>query len=179
MAQAQSYNYIYLIFIAFIVTNTVSTMLKKKRIGKKLIEIEKKRGITKYLGAAVITIAVIYMFRITILEYNLATEQALDRNKTIFNLIVQLLFWISFYISLMYSQFGKNYIGEHGLAVGSKGITWEQIDRYSWSKDNLIITIDEKFLTKNSKKDAYLTIPEEKVKEVRDILVKKVVKKFK
>jgi len=179
MAQVQSYNYIYLIFVTFILTNTISTMIKKKRVGKKLIDIEKKRGITKYIGVAVITIAVIYMFRISIIEYKLATEQSLDRNKTIFNLVVQLLFWISFYISLMYSQLGKKYIGEHGLAVGSKGITWDQVDRYSWSKDNLIITIEEKFLTKNSKKEAYITIPEEKIKEVRDILVKKVVKKNK
>lgn len=179
MSQAQSYNYIYLIFIAFIVANTVLTIMKKNKIGKKLMEIERSWGMTKYIGVAVITLAVFYMFRLTFLEYKVASGQSIDKSKTIFNLVAQLIFWISFYVYMMYSQLSKKFIGEYGLAIGSRVITWEQIEKYSWSKNNLIITINEKVLTKVSKKDIYLIIPVEKIQPVREILIKKVVRKIK
>lgn len=176
MIQQQSFNIIYLIFIAFILTNTASTMIKKSQLGEELVNIEKTRGITKYIGIGVITVVVVYMIKLSFTEYNLVMEKVVnvDKNKAIFNLVSQIAFWVALYIALAYSQLSKKYLSEEGIALGSKVYRWEQVDKYSWVENNLTIFLQEKFLYKNAKREIFLIIPEEKKKDVQTVLIRKI-----
>lgn len=179
MAQGESINIIFLIFIAFILINLIISINQKKKLGKMLIEIGENKGNNRFILMGVLTVVIIYMISITFKDYRVAIDKVVNgnRGKVTFNLISEIIFWGSFYFALIYSQVSKRYIAEEGISLGTRSYKWNQVKEYSWKDSNLMLIVEEKQLSKKNKREMVLTISQEKIVEVEGVFHKKVGKR--
>lgn len=174
MVNGQNINMLYVLGVLYAIYSISTSIRKKKEIGESILNIDNVKSGSRNIIVGILTILIVYMLYISVAEYNLARGAGGASSILHINFLLELLFWISIYSTFMYAQFGKRYIGKNGVSLGTRGYTWEEIKKFSFSDNQLAITVEEMVLFKLRNRGYVLYIPMERVKEATDILRVKV-----
>ena len=174
MIGGQSINILYVLGIIYALYSILSSVNKKKRLGEIVLDIDNIKAKTRIVVVVILTILISYMIYLSFSGYSTHAEQATVNTGVLINFILEVLFWLAIYASLIYAQFGKRYIGKEGLSMGTRAYTWNEIKQYSWKDNQLAITVDERFFSNIKEKGHILNIPMDKVEDTSDILRVKV-----
>lgn len=174
MFNGQNINMLYVLGVVYATYSISTSIRRKKEIGESILNIDNVKSGSRNIIVGILTILIVYMLYISVVEYNLAKGAGGASSILQINFILELLFWVSIYSTFLYAQFGKRYIGENGLSLGTRGYTWRKIKKFSFSDNQLAITVEEMVLFKIRNRGYVVYIPMDKVREATNILRGKV-----